>query len=193
MLDFFQNLQRGISMIQYIQIPVTEEILVEVTGLPNEGIQWTEKYTTLKEAIEYFIEPREELDKKGKGLNPTALSEPWRELAGVIQRYITCDGRYDVMRLRHLKLLASLKHKLVVNFSFFLNGMLHEVVARTHKAKDPVTIISHHGLVKLIVNRALSQTQITWGDLIDADRPLQIEQPKIHQEIPPQGIGTSQV
>jgi hypothetical protein len=70
--------------------------------------------------------------------------------------------------------------------------MLHEVVARTQKAKDPVTIISHHGLVKLIVNRALSQTQITWGDLIEADRPLQIEQPKIHQEIPSQGIETTQ-
>jgi hypothetical protein len=53
--------------------------------------------------------------------------------------------------------------------------MLHEVVARMQKAKDLVTIISHHGLVKLIVNRALSQNQITWGDLIEVDRPLQME------------------
>jgi hypothetical protein len=50
-----------------------------------------EKYTALKEAVESFIEPREEFDKKGKGLNPTALSEPWRKLVGVIQRYITCN------------------------------------------------------------------------------------------------------
>jgi hypothetical protein len=133
----------------------------------------------LKEVVEYFVEPGEELDKKGKGLNPSALSEPWRELEGVIQRYITCDGRYDVVRPCHLKLLATLKQRLVINLPFFLNAMLHEVAARTQKAKDPVTIISHHGLVKLIVNRALSQTQITWGDLIEADRPLQIEQPKI--------------
>jgi hypothetical protein len=177
-------------VIRDIQILVTEEIIVEVTGLPNEGIQWTGKYTTLKEVVESFVEPGEELDKKGKGLNPTALSEPWRELAGVIQRYITCDGRYDVVRPCHLKLLATLKQRLVINFPFFLNAMLHEVVARTQKAKDPVTIISHHGLVKLIVNRALSQTQITWGDLIEADRPLQIEQPEIHQETPSQGIET---
>jgi len=50
--------------------------------------------------------------------------------------------------------------------------MLHEVAARTQKDKDPVTIISHHGLVKIIVNKTLSQTQITWGDLIEADKPL---------------------
>jgi hypothetical protein len=78
----------------------------------------------------------------------------------------------------------------VINFSFFLNSMLHEVATRTHKAKDPVNIISHHGLVKLIVNRALSHTKITWGDLIE---PLQIEQPEIHHENPPQGIEAAQV
>ena len=63
----------------------------------------------LKEAVEYFVDPREELDKKGKGLNPSTLSEPWKELAGVIQRYITCDAQYDVIRPCHLKLLATLK------------------------------------------------------------------------------------
>jgi hypothetical protein len=44
----------------------------------------------------------------------------------------------------------------------------------------------------LIVNRALSQTQITWGDLIEADRPLQMEQPELHHENPPQGIEAAQ-
>jgi gas vesicle protein len=66
--------------------------------------------------------------------------------------------------------------------------MLHEVSIRTQKAKDPVTIINHHGLVKLIVNKALSQTQLTWGDLIEANRPLQLEQPELYHEDPPQEI-----
>jgi hypothetical protein len=70
--------------------------------------------------------------------------------------------------------------------------MLHEVAIRTQKAKDPVTIISHHGLVKMIVNKALSQTQITWGDLIEANRPLQLEQPELRHENPPQGIEITQ-
>jgi hypothetical protein len=70
--------------------------------------------------------------------------------------------------------------------------MLHEVSIRTQKAKDPVTIISHHGLVKLIVNKSLSQTQITWGDLIEDNRPLQLEQHELHHENPPQGIEIAQ-
>jgi hypothetical protein len=146
-LEFFQNLQGGVSMVQDIQIPVTREIIVEVTGLPNIGIQWTGRYTVLKESVESFVDPREELDKKGKGLNPNTLSEPWKELSSVIQRYITYDRRYDVIQPRHLKFLAALKQWLVINLPFFLNSMLHEVAIRTKKVKDPI---------KLIVNKDLS-------------------------------------
>jgi hypothetical protein len=71
-------------VIRDTKIPITDEIIAEVTCLPNEGTQLIGKYTTLKEAVESFAELGEEFDKKGKGLNPTALSEPWRELVGVI-------------------------------------------------------------------------------------------------------------
>jgi len=126
--------------------------------------------------VESFIEPGEELNKKGKGLNPSTLSEPWKELAGIVQRYITCDGRYDVIRPCHIKLLAALKQRLVLNLPFFLDTVLHEVALRTQKSKDLVTVISHHKLVKLIVDKALSQTQLTWGNLIEANGLPQLEQ-----------------
>jgi hypothetical protein len=71
-------------MVWGIQISVTPEILAEVTGLPNMGIQWTGRYITLKEAVENFTDPGEELDKKGNGINPSTLKEPWKELAGII-------------------------------------------------------------------------------------------------------------
>ena len=92
MLEFFQNLQGEISTVQGIQISVAQEIVAKVIGLSNTGIQWIGKYTKLRETVEYFIELGEELDKKGKGLNPSTLSEPWKELAGIVQRYIACDG-----------------------------------------------------------------------------------------------------
>jgi hypothetical protein len=139
------------------------------------GIQWTGRYTTLKEVVENFKDPGEELDKKGKGLNPSTLREPWKEMAGVIQWYITCDGRYNVIQPLHLKLLVALKQQLILIIHFFLNAILHEVALRTQKSKDHVTIISHHRLVKLITNKSLSQTQLTWDILIEANRPPQLE------------------
>ena len=63
-------------MVRDIRIPVTQEIIAEVIEIPNIGIQWIERYTMLKEAVESFVDPGEELEKKGKGLNPSTLSEP---------------------------------------------------------------------------------------------------------------------
>jgi hypothetical protein len=42
--------------------------------------------------VESFVELGEEFDKKGKGLDPSALRKPWKEIEGMIHRYITCDG-----------------------------------------------------------------------------------------------------
>jgi hypothetical protein len=71
--------------------------------------------------------------------------------------------------------------------------MLHEIAGRTQKSKDPTNVINHHGLVKLIVDRALNHTKIMWGDLIELDRPLQIEKHEFHHEIPPQGIEATKI
>jgi len=99
----------------------------------------------------------------------------------------------DVVRPRHLKLLRVLKQWLVLNLPFLLNSILHEVTGRTQKDKDPDNIINHHGLLKLILVRALNHTHIMWEDLIDIDRPLQLEKPEVPQseilpEIHPRGI-----
>jgi hypothetical protein len=50
-LELFQNLQGEKSMVQGMQISVTLEILEKVTGLPNMSIQWTGRYTALKEVV----------------------------------------------------------------------------------------------------------------------------------------------
>ena len=175
-LEFFQNLQGEISIVQGIQKNFTSKIVTGVTGLPTIGIQWIGKYNKLRKAVESFTESGEELEKKGKGLNPSTLSELWKELAGIVQCYITCDGQYDVIRPRHLKLLVALKQRLVLNLPFFLDTVLHEVALRTQKSKDPVVVISHHKLVKLIVDKAPSQSQLTVETLIEGNRPPQLEQ-----------------
>jgi hypothetical protein len=85
-------------------------------------------------------------------------------------------------------LLAALKQRLVLNLPFFLNAILHEVSLRTQKSKDPITVINHHIFVKLITNKALIQTQLTWDSLIKANRPPQLEKPELFHEEPPQEI-----
>jgi hypothetical protein len=84
--------------------------------------------------------------------------------------------------------MAYLKQRLVLNLPFFMNTILHEVSLRTQKSKDPVTVISHHRLVKMITNKAFSQTQSTWDNLVEANRPPQLEHLELCHEEPPHEI-----
>jgi hypothetical protein len=79
---------------------------------------------------------------------------------------------------------VALKQRLVINLPFFLNAMLHEVSLRTQNSKDPIIVINCHGLIKLIVSKALSQTQLTWDNLIGANKPLQLEELELYHENP---------
>ncbi len=103
---------------------------------------------------------------RGKGVLPATLGEPWAELAKIIQSYITCEGRKDVVRPRHLKLLAVLKQKCSVNLPAFLNSLLHDVARSIKKAQHVESVVSHHGLIRLIVSHSLTQQQSNWEELI---------------------------
>lgn len=129
------------------------------------------KRVMLQDAMEIFRDVGEELTRKGKGIQPSSLGEPWHELASVFQRYITCDGRLDVVIPRQLKLLAILKQNLTVNLPSFLNSLLHDTADRIRWARHPETVVSHHGLIRLIVSHNLVQQNLTWDSLI---APLEI-------------------
>jgi len=87
-------------------------------------------------------------------------------LVKIIQSYITCEGRKDVVRLGHLKLLAVLNKKCSVNLPAFLNSSLHDVARSMKKAQYVESVVSHHGLIRLIVRHSLSQQQSSWEYII---------------------------
>lgn len=73
----------------------------------------------------------------------------------------------DMVKPRQPKLLDILKQKIIVNFPFYLNSVLHGVHHQVRKEKDPHIVISHHGLIKLIIIEGLAQQQLTWDNLVN--------------------------
>ena len=75
------------------------------------------------------------------------LGEPWAELARIMQSYITCDGRKDVVRPRHLKLLPVLRQKCAINLLAYLISLLHDATLNIRKSRHTEMVVSHHGLI----------------------------------------------
>lgn len=84
-------------------------IIAELTRLPAVGPIWMHKNLRLQDTIAAFRDEGQNLIVKRKGVEPSSLGEPWTKLARIVQSYITCDGRKDVVIPCHLKLLVVLK------------------------------------------------------------------------------------
>jgi len=118
---------------------------------------WMLKKVRLRDAIKIFQDEGQKLIVKGKGVLLATLGELWIELARIIQSYITCDYREDVVRPFHLKLLAVFKQKCAVNLPMFFNSLLHDVARSMKKSCHLESVVSHHGLIQLIVSHTLAQ------------------------------------
>lgn len=81
-----------------------------------------------------------------------------------------------MIRPRKLKILAVLKQKLTINMSSCLNSLFHDTANRIRQARHPETIVSHHGLIRLIVSHNLVQQNLTLDGLT---APLEISQDSI--------------
>ena len=126
-LEFLQNLQEDYSIVRERRIAVTDDVIAEVSGLPATGPVWMRRKERLQKIMEIFQDEGQSLTVKGKGVLPATLGEPWTELEKIVQSYITCERRKDVVRPHHLKILAVLKHKCTVNLPAFLNTLLHDI------------------------------------------------------------------
>ena len=165
-MEFLQNLQENHSIVGGKRIEVMEDIIAETSGLPVVGPRWELKKERLQKVMEIFQNEGQSMTVKGKGVLPTTLGEAWTELAKIVHSYITCEGRKDLVRPHHLKLLAVLKGKCSVNLPALLNSLLHGATQSLKKAQHIDIVVSQHGLIQLIVSHGLTQQQSTWEELV---------------------------
>jgi len=58
-LEFACNLTEGFSVVEGIQIPVTEEVIAQVSGLPANGTCWFSRKHLILNAQQDFLQPGE--------------------------------------------------------------------------------------------------------------------------------------
>jgi hypothetical protein len=84
-----------------------------------------------------------------------------------LKRFLTCEGRYDVTFLYHLRLLLHFEGWPQIDFPYFLRISLSKMVRGIKSAyKKLETSIYHHGLMNLVVVHELRKRGNSWKKLL---------------------------
>lgn len=97
-----------------------------------------------------------------QGARRMSLPEIWQLATLHLMKYLTCEGIYSNLHSIHFKLLSHLWHGWIMNVPNILYNLLSISVEETQRGIS--WFVSHHGLIKLLVERSLRDvSQMTWG------------------------------
>jgi hypothetical protein len=107
-----------------IQLELNEEFLSSATGLPAKGQRWF-KNSKVDEVPWPLLFTSRKIVSCDRGMPVTALKSRWHDLLAIVKQFVTCEGRYGLVFLYHLRLL--------MNFIDFPLNMPHYLLRSLYK------------------------------------------------------------
>ena len=101
-----------------------------------------------------FLEEGEEFQPRVRSTTLESLPHPWQQVSIFLKKNITCEGRYKFVYNHDFILLSNIRHGRLVNIPYYLLKTLQNMAHYARRARVPVTCITNHGLIKLLVDRA---------------------------------------
>lgn len=101
-----------------------------------------------------FVKLEYQTDNLSKGVPRSHLVEEFDKMLKIIQRYFTCEGRFNTLYQYHIRLLLHFTGKDEMNIAFYLLrsiGKMSDKVQSKSKAVD--TSIFHSGLIRMVVSK----------------------------------------
>ena len=104
-----------------LKFTITKASIVAATELPQEGERWF-KNKRFDEKAWRFILRNLGMDVTifNKGIHVSALQEKWASLLLIIQKFITCEGRFRSMYMYHTQLLMNFLENQTIIALFFV-------------------------------------------------------------------------
>jgi hypothetical protein len=142
-----------------IQLELNEDFLSSATGLPAKGKKWF-KNSKVDEVPWPLLFTSRKINSCDKGMPVTALKSRWHDLLAIIKQFITCEGRYGLVFLYHLRLLMSFID-FPLNMPHFLLRSLYKMAKRFKREKADSSLF-HHCLIKIIIVHHLRLSGDCW-------------------------------
>lgn len=121
----FNNMEVEIGDIKF---PIIEASIAAETELPQEGEGWFKNKDFNERAWTIILcNPGMDITIFKHGIPVLALKEKWTSLLLIIQKFITCEGRYGSMYMYHIRLLMNFLENQTINLPYFLLSILKKM------------------------------------------------------------------
>ena len=91
------------------------------------------------------------------------MLESFDKILKVIQRYFTCEGRFNMVYQYHISLFLNFTGKEATNLPFYLFRSIGKMFDRVQaKSKKVDSSDFHSGLIKMLVMEELRNTNTNW-------------------------------
>jgi hypothetical protein len=140
-----------------------ENSITEATSFPLEGEKYFKGMMIDRHLYQQFLVPKySDLDWT-KGIPHKWIKPEYRNILVILNIFLTCEGRYSITFLYHLRLPLHFEGGPKMNFLYFLWMSLSKMSRGVRPVSKKVeTSLYHHGIVKLLVVSELNKRGRIW-------------------------------
>jgi hypothetical protein len=142
-----------------IELDLNEYFISQATGLPAVGQKWF-KYSKVEEVPWSLLFTSRRITSCNRGMHVLALKPRWHDLLAIVKQFVTCEGRYGLVFLYHLRFLMSFID-FPLNMPYFILRSLYKM-AKQFKRKKSNSSLFRHCLIKIIIIHQLKLNNDCW-------------------------------
>lgn len=151
-----------------IKFAVTESFIAKATEFPRLGERWSKNKEFHDESWKVILKnPGMDVIVFRKGIPISTLKNKWSSMLLILQKFITCEGRFGSTYVYHICLLMNFLENGTLNLPFFLLNSLRRMAKNAQKKFESIeTTLYYHGLVNILVEFHLRSVGGTWEDFL---------------------------
>jgi hypothetical protein len=164
----FNGTKTKVGMLEF---DVSEHSISVATKIPNCGEKWFKAMSLNSSFSKEFLKPEYQEDNLSKGVPRSHMLECFDKMLRVIQRYFTCEGRFNMVYQYHIRLLLHFTGKEAMNLPFYLFRSIGKMSDKVQaKSKQVDTSVFHSGLIKMLVMEELRKTNTDWETFLTSSQ-----------------------
>lgn len=165
--EFALNFTGLNSKIAMLEVQVSPEAISAITEIPRGQQEWFKNFKFDMNPCKEFLKEAYVNEDLTKAVPRNYVKEHYALLLTCIQKYLTCEGRYNKVYSYHFKLLLHFTGKVSIDIPFYLFRSLSKMCDKVQLRKeDCETSLFHHGLIKLLVLDGLQKIGRDWNSFI---------------------------